>query len=1122
MFERLISEFGAQARAKLANPSVTGAPEDQLRAPLETLITALGELAGLQREWITLVGESSLENLGTRPDYAVTVRGALVGFIEVKAPGKGADPRRFSDAHDKAQWQKLRSLPNLLYSDGQSFSLWRDGELAMPLVHMTGDLETAGARLEAPTALLDLLRDFLSWSPLPPETPRRLAEVSARLCRLLRDEVIEELENGSPALTSLAEEWRGLLFPEATPAQFADGYAQAVTFGLLMARARDIPLDAGIEPAALALRRTNTLIGTALRLLTDNPDNQRALATALQTLARVLSAVDWATLSRGRSEAWLYFYEDFLAVYDSSLRRATGSYYTPPEVVETMVRLTDQALRDPALFGRPMGLAARDVTIADPATGTGTFLLGILRKIADTITEDQGEGAVGPALAAAAERLIGFELQFGPFAVAQLRLLAEMQALAGPTGGDGHNLPVPRLFVTDTLGDPYAQQTQFSAMVAPIGESRRQANVIKRETPITVVIGNPPYKEKAKGRGGWVEQGSSGRPAPMDLWTPPREWKVSAHAKHLKNLYVYFWRWATWKVFAPDVLATTGLEAEDRGGIVCYITVSGFLNGPGFQKMRAELRRDASAIWVIDCSPEGHQPEVATRLFQGVQHPVCIVLAARARGKDRSTPARLRVRTLPPGRREDKFAALAQITLDGEGWNDGPSEWRAPFLKQAAGEWADFPPIESLFVYNGSGVQPGRTWVIAPDPSSLVNRWNRLIAEKDFNAKEALFLPHLRDGKPGDRHIAKALTTHLPAFPHPLTPIVNERGKAPPPVRYAYRSFDRQWILPDSRVINQTNPNLWKNHSGSQIYMTALSRTAPTTGPALTITSLIPDSDHYKGSFMGRVLPLWRDAAATVPNVKPALLSHLAATFDRAVAPLDVMAYIAALLAHPAFTARFRDDLRQPGLRVPLTADPALFDRAAALGREVIWLHTYGERCADPAAGRPAAPPRLPRGQGPTIPAAGTIPGAPAPLPDEMRYDAEHRRLHIGPGHIDNVSPEVAAYEVSGKNVLRQWFSYRKADRTRPVIGDRRPPSALDRIQPDHWLPEYTEDLLNLLHVLGRLVALEQQQADLLEEICAGPLLDAAALEAAGALSAEPSTGSRAAPAAPAQGNLFD
>ena len=201
----------------------------------------------------------------------------------------------------------------------------------------------------------------------------------------------------------------------------------------------------------------------------------------------------------------------------------------------------------------------------------------------------------------------------------------------------------------------------------------------------------------------------------------------------------------------------------------------------------------------------------------------------------------------------------------------------------------------------------------------------------------------------------------------------------------------------------------------------------------------------------------------------------------------------------------------RPGLRVPLTADAKLFAKAAALGREVIWLHTYGERFADPQAGRPSGAPRM-QDNAATIPRGGTIPGAPEPLPDDMHYDAAKRRLHIGKGYIDNVAPEVWAYEVSGMNVLRQWFSYRKRDRKRPIIGDRRPPSPLGDIQPDHWPHEYTSDLLDLLNVLGRLVLLEPQQAALLDEILAGPLIDRATLTAAGALQAP--AGGAASPAA--------
>ena len=709
-------------------------------------------------------------------------------------------------------------------------------------------------------------------------------------------------------------------------------------------------------------------------------------------------------------------------------------------------------------------------------------------------------------------------MQFGPFAVAQLRLIAEMHSLIGSAAGSLASVATPNLYVTDTLGDPYATETQFSGMVAQIGESRKEANRIKREKPITVVIGNPPYKEKARGRGGWIEQGSNvsedqikreseaRTTAAMDHWNPPPEWRVGAHSKHLKNLYVYFWRWATLKVFGSGWYAAIGEQTTDRSGIVCFITVAGFLNGPGFQKMREDLRRDCAAIWVVDCSPEGHQPPVATRIFQGVQQPVCIVLAARTPRKNRDKPARLKFIALPEGHREhSKFPALAKLSLTDRNWFDGPSGWREPFLPEQEGAWASFPELKDLFVYSGSGVMPGRTWVIAPDSESLSIRWKRLTGEQDATKREMLFHPH----EGGDKTSTKRATKGLSGHDARLEPVSADKKPVVSPARYAFRTLDRQWIIPDNRLINRPNPTLWDAHSDKQVYLTGLEAHSPSSGPAISCAGIIPDLHHYKGNFGGRVFPLWRNAAATVPNVKPVLLAHLTTVLGRSVEPEDVMAYLAAVMAHPAFTARFAKDLVRPGLRVPLTADATLFANAAALGREVLWLHTYGERFADPKSSRSSGAPRLEKDRAPVIPKGGTIPGAPEPLPDTMHYDPAKRRLNVGKGYIDNVPPEVWAYEVSGKNVVRQWFSYRKHNRSRPILGDRRKPSQLSDIQPDHWLADYTSDLLDLLNVLSRLVTLEPQQSALLDEILAAPLLDHTALSAVGALQTQP-TGSGA------------
>ena len=434
-FSSAIAAFGAGAKDKLPNPAASGQPEDQLRGPFEGLLGDLAELTHLPRSAVVAVGESAIGDLKTRPDYAVTVRNALVGFVELKSPGKGADPRKFRDAHDRGQWERLRSLPNLMYTDGNAFSLWQNGELVDSVVTLTGDIATSGRRLEAPAHLLGLFESFLGWEPVAPRSARELAHTTAHLCRLLRDEVTEQLALGSEALTGLATDWRKLLFPDASDERFADGYAQAVTFGMLMARARRIRLATGLRQVASDLSETSSLIGAALRLLTDNAENQATLKTSLGTLTRVLDAVDWSKIGKDEPDAWLYFYEEFLEVYDNRLRKQTGSYYTPPEVVGAMVGLVDEALRSPR-FGQHAGLASPAVTLADPATGTGTFILGVLRRIAGTVEADEGAGAVKGAINAAVKRLVAFEMQLGPFAVAQLRILAEIVELTGGAAGD--------------------------------------------------------------------------------------------------------------------------------------------------------------------------------------------------------------------------------------------------------------------------------------------------------------------------------------------------------------------------------------------------------------------------------------------------------------------------------------------------------------------------------------------------------------------------------------------------------------------------------------------------------------------------------------------------------------
>lgn len=1048
-----IATFGAAVKPRLAAP--IGEPEDQMRGPLENLLASVAGAVGVK---FAMMGEASLSDLKVRPDYACQVNGAISGYVEVKAPGKGADPTRFkANTHDGKQWAKLAALPNVIYTDGESWGLYRTGERVGDVVHLDGDIRSAGTKLCDPgDGLARLLYDFLHWEPIAPRNVNQLVSTVAPLTRLLRDEVADTLarEKGSGPFTHLASDWRELLFPDATDAEFADEYAQAVTFALLLARSDGIGFDGrSIASIAASLGRHHSLMGKALGVLTD--ETIGALTVTLDTLVRVVSVVDFTKFPKHETRAYATLYESFLETYDNELRKQSGSYYTPAPVVAAMAGLTDQVLR--RRLGAKDGFASPQVTVLDPATGTGQYPVEVLELIAAVIQHQEGPGAVPARLSQAAERIIGIEKQAGPYAVAEMRV-AELLARHGAKAPDGGL----RLYVADSLDDPFAEVSHLAATLEPIARSRRLANEVKASTPVMVVIGNPPYRERAKGHGGFIEHGS-----PNTVWAEPlldafREPGNGRAEYTLSNLYVYFWRLATWKVF------DAGAESD---GVVCFITTSGYLKGPGFAGMRRYLRERCEEGWVIDCTPEGHQPDVATRIFPGVQQPIAIGIFTRKPDTSRLTPARIRYRAVH-GRQADKFDQLKRTDIDDGDWEDCPLDWTAPFLPAGGDTWGEAPALQDLMPWSLPGVKPNRTWVYAPLPGILVERWNALIDASDTD-KPRLFC------ESSAAHLRR-VTSGLPGFPHSDKPMADESAACLPPIPVAYRAFDVQSVIPDDRLMERPRPDLWRVRGEHQVFLTAQEDQVIKAGPASVAAGAIPDTHYYAGRG-GKVFPLYASSDTSVPNIAPGLLDHLAERLGIQVSPEDLLAYITAITAHPAFTQRFAEDLRIPGVRVPFTADAALWQEAVSLGRRLLWLHTRGKRYADAGVGRPAEAPRIAGDQRPLVREAIS----PDPMPDEMEYDPEARELRIGGGVIAPVDPRVVAYEVSGMNVLRKWFGYRRA--TRPQARGEQSP--LDDVRPTYWPTEYTTDLLDLLNVLTLVVEQEPAQEDLLDRVMEAPLV---------------------------------
>jgi hypothetical protein len=382
-----LKSFAATVQSKFG-AMVDGREEDQLRRPVDELLEKVGRSQNLD---VVAKDESTLDDQLGRPDFAVTVNRLLCGYIELKSPGTGVEPHRFK-GHNKKQWERFSLLPNLIYTDGNEWALFRYGE-SIRRVRFDDDLTVIGARAVNSKSVANmqvLLVDFFQWEPIVPKSAKQLAELLAPICRMLHDDVLAALNKRSDAMLSVARDWRRYLFPEASDQVFADSYAQTVVFALLLARS-DGSDTLLLDQAIKQLTGSNSLLSRALEVLTDSQLNDD-IGVSLNLLQRVIQAVPTGTMSRGRRDPWLHFYEDFLAEYDPKLRKDAGAYYTPVEVVQAQVRLVDELLREK--FHKRLGFADGDVATLDPAVGTGTYLLGIVEHALQRVQAEEGAGAI--------------------------------------------------------------------------------------------------------------------------------------------------------------------------------------------------------------------------------------------------------------------------------------------------------------------------------------------------------------------------------------------------------------------------------------------------------------------------------------------------------------------------------------------------------------------------------------------------------------------------------------------------------------------------------------------------------------------------------------------------------
>lgn len=955
-FQRLLDEYLSGARANRGVPRTL--PEAALYGVLERFLN--GVLSSAGPPGARAVPQGRAENDIGIPDFVIDAGGTL-GYVEAKKPA--TDLGNLRSAHDRRQKSSFLNLPNLLYTNYRDFELYEEGELVGTA--SLGGLEVLDTRRPQepgrPTseALRNLLERFGSHRIAPPRSADGLASALARAGRLLHDAAQSALQRHTSALSSLRRDWQGILFGDEGDTTFADAYALTVAYGLLTAR---LGMDGvlTLDRAVDVLDREHPFLGAALRLLTLSPRAWDEVGWAVRVVEQVVDGVSLETFRRSRhpDDPLLYFYEDFLAAYDPHLRDRRGVYYTPASVVRFQVRAVADALER---LGRPLLLAEHDVLALDPAAGTGTYLLGLLDETAARLQKVGYDAGMPAALRRASEHVSGFEILVGPYTVAHQRVATWLRErdVEAPSIG---------VHLADTLLPPGSlpqEQQQLNLFVQDLVEERRAADRVKRDGRLVVVLGNPPYdRERSRGRQDWLQ-------GLMTSFTAPVRQEARVNLKNLADTYVYFFRWALWKLFeAPD------LEHGPR--VLSYITNRSYLHGDAFEGLRLRLRERFDELWIVDLGGESRGATPEPNVFD-VRVGVAILVAVR---HDVATPSResatVRYARLR-GTREDKELAL-KAPLGELAWTLVGRRGGESLLPELMRPWRRLPVLDRLMPMRQSGVQTKRDALVVGTTAHEVLERLAPLTDPDVPTMDRRELfRETRDRK--------------------LPTTVNLQYERVVP--YGYRPLDRRYLYDERSFVDFPRPRLhelW--HPGQRAFVTLPKGHGG--GPAVVVQPHLPDLHAYRGSYGGHVFPLWHDREHTQPNLAEGLLEALADHFDAPLAPDAVFGAILGLLSAPRYTLLHRDELAQGFPRVPFPLDASLFAAVAAMGSDLLALHA-GDR-------EPQVRVRLE--------------GRPGPL-EPARW--EDQRLKVGPDvWVAGVTPQAWDYHVSGYRVMERWIRDRQ------------------------------------------------------------------------------------------------
>lgn len=963
------------------------ATESTHRPALKSLLESL-------QQGIVAVNEPKRIACGA-PDFAIrrigsSGHGVTLGYLETKDIGAPLDAAEMTD-----QLQRYRdNLPNLILTNYLEFRWYVDG--ARRQIARLAEWDARAKRLlrtpNGANELHALLQNFLAHTPTPIADADALARQMARYAHLIRDAIIAAFQQNlaSDLLCDLRTTFAETLLPDLDQPDklpdFADMLAQTLVYGLFAARCyhtAETPFTRAA--AAHEIPLTNPFLRGLFDTLTGAELDHEPFMPFVDDLVELLAQANMTHILNTfsaraqREDPVVHFYETFLKEYDPKQRERRGVYYTPDPIVGYLTRAVHSLLQ--RRFRLPDGLASladdSPLYLLDPACGTGSFLAHIVAFIQQELQRARKGGLWNAeTVQQLTRRLFGFELLMAPYTIAHLKLGLMLYPPSAPTPK-----PPPRLgiYLTNTLELPDEQIPMQLGPWRIFSQEAADAVTVKRETPLLVIIGNPPYSANSANKIEWIE-------ALIRKDYYPRDHIKEQNPKLLLDDYVKFIRWAQWR------LEQTG------GGILAFVTNHGYLQNPTFRRMRRALMEAFDELYLLnlhgnaregETAPDGSPDENVFDIQQGVALLIAVRNFPNADAIDkigdaidtigtRNDRSGVPIDTIGDsidrigdpddkigdaidkianpddsavvwycdvwGTREAKYAFLNQHTLDSTPWQDlrpqPPFYLFAPQNDALRTEYERGWRLTDIFRLHSTGIKTHRDhFALDFERQPLQERIEafRDLTIPDDEIRRRYALKDTRDWKLRESRQKLAQDSNWQAHFHPCL----------------YRPFDTRWIYYSPTVIELPRDEVMRHLIGDQnlafIFMRQIA-SSDESGIYVGVSEALVDNRCFlsaRGAV--EVAPLYlhfeehtQDGGKRrrrEANLKPEFLQALRAVMDREPTPEEVLAYIYAVLHAPSYRQRYAPFLRYDYPRVPLPASAEQFVRLASLGQHLIELH---------------------------------------------------------------------------------------------------------------------------------------------------------------------------------------